>query len=622
MNPELHFFATQTRLYWLSVLSLILLLSPGTPEINPGGYIPSRQHVRDMKDQKKNSNIHLVFPVYDECNWAPVDYKNLRCPIGSQTFPGLENPKTFKIPISRPYYQESGTIPGYLCTKYRLSTTCESNWMAVEEVTHTTHLQDIKLTECLAKVNARTFGTDPEFLEHPLKQCTWTKTETSTIERVVIEQHPVMYDPYRGKYVDPIFPGGAYFGTGTITNSKSKAWIPAVPDRPEACKHEQNINSIVYIPNMYEHSAVSFKEHGKIWTDITREKSFTDACVMTFCQKEGIRFPDGELFFIVKADFVDSQFIIMQNSLPTCAEETIVKLQDPFEEGHFSSSLGMAQIFLMKCHETISKLRNRDPVSQVDISYLSQSYPGHGLAYKWYEGTLTSCLVNYVVGALVDKDRKIILSHGGTKSHTPGGYVYRDWSQSTVPGTLIGPNGILNISGTLEIPFDNMFREFIHSELTQETGYHNVSHHELKPIIDSLPDDINWHEHPNNSIIPSDKPGIIGYVKGSWHTWQMYLYIWGVLMMMGGIIYIFVAYPEVWEFFKITFLCMFGWIYYVPKVFCLCCCKITSAITDRKKEQRQNPGLYRTDHEQGLDIPLRQVTTSTNRALMRVPNFH
>ncbi|AMK09252.1 glycoprotein [Drosophila sturtevanti sigmavirus] len=580
--------------YILPILMSALLTSgmgallPGAFRIDPGTWRGATEF------EPGNERSKLVFPVYDRCPWKPVDLNQLKCPVGGQVYPGLENPSTLSMPLSRPFYKDTQRYGGYLCTKYRLTTTCESNWAAVETVTHMTQHIPIQVSECL-KANMDKEGVDhKDILEHPLKDCSWWTTKSVYKDHITVEDHPVKYDPYMGKYVDKLFPSGYYMGPGINCVQPSKVWIPLSSADPAECAHFQNVQGTIYFKAKTEITPEEIIKAGILWTDVTREKKFEHACSMQYCGHPGIRFQDGEFFSLIPPDNMISFTTDLLNSLPVCNPDLIIKLQDPFEEGHFSSNVGLAEIFLMKCHDTVSKLRNCEPVSQVDVSYLGQNFPGHGLAYKWVNGTLYDCMVDYIVGYLGDNNKKIILSHGGTKNHIPAGYVYTDWSQGAKGDISIGPNGMMNITGVIHIPIDTLFREYIHDELTREIGFHNVTHPDLRPIVDISPEDIEWIEQAVTAKTGEQAPGLVGYVKGHWHTWAIYVYVWIGLMGGGLVLYLLLAYPELRRFLKVTFICLFGWIYLVPKGCCYCVCCLT------KKLNRSVHAAHQSDQRDTL----------------------
>lgn len=405
----------------------------------------------------------IVLPSRFNNSWHIAHFDQIQCPFGELDVPP-ELGEKIGVEIMKPSSEIISDIRGFLCHKISLLTTCSFSFWGTREVEYATKTVSISKTECESAIfNYKIKG--PEIFEHPSSLCIWMDKNTVEKEVITVVDHPVHLDPYNMELVDTIFINGHTNIFEPLFIHDSSYWISESPIQiSQSCPDFEIYTGVLY--NTNNAKIDGFRPTTRLWTNHFRTFSFQDVCKMNFCNKTGIKFPNNEWLKIRISNSISQNYQSWTHSLPTCGtpeEINLPKYRD-VEQHTVESILGI--FFHSKCVETVSRLRNKQSITPFDLSFLAQSHPGKGLAYRLGPHGLESQWTNYIRARPLQNhtDKNVI---GET---TSGELIkFHDWY--TIGNIIHGPNGIIQKGNVTLFPPHQSLRSLIDQDIT-----HTIDH--------------------------------------------------------------------------------------------------------------------------------------------------
>ncbi|QXV86588.1 glycoprotein [Yushu rhabdovirus] len=402
----------------------------------------------------------IIYPVDFSHNLLPIDPANISCPIGHlHTYPNAIH--SFRVRYNRISGFSKKKVKGKLCHKFILSTTCEENILWSKTVTYTKQNARITQNECLEAIR-KTYDVAETLVEHPPPYCAWSQENTVSLEFITVRDHPVSYDPYSGNFLDVIFPEGKTFDSAHGTIYDSGYWITTDDLNSDEFTQMETGYGLVYFPDTWDPRELLIPE-ARFWSERFRERDFQRTCRLKFKGREGIRFKNGEWFELEFVEEKDQGYFVWWKNLPPCTgANTRVKVADPYENEHHTVDSLTALMFYDRCQNSLSKLRNSQVLTPLDVSYLSQTYPGMGPAYIITSTGLKTFLTTY------ELIQRTSMYTNETIGYTSGGkpVKFSNWTRRS--DLIHGPNGLILRDGRLIFPAFSEMRSLIEVELTQE----------------------------------------------------------------------------------------------------------------------------------------------------------
>lgn len=347
--------------------------------------------------------------------WEKIEPSDLICPVYNNvelTLPdrGVMEELTVFVPSG---YRDR-LIEGHICQKIRSTAKCHEHWFSGRDIVYETKQLVVSLEECTYEMArpSSAFKVTP-----PTPDCSYFSDLDVSKDLVSISKMDVHYDPYRNSYVSPVLVGGSCKDSPCRASFGRSLWIPN-QKADTTCSLERRT---VWVEKTDEgnlfHSALHPPKTGK-------------TCRMSFCGKSGLKFTDGEWFYL--PDYVPAP----EDSAP-CKNSTVSSYSatDEIDEVDYLEDLVKAS----RCYDTISRIRATNSLSPWDLSIFTPDRPGISYGYRIRGGVLERALLQHVISA----SRALVGPQIG--SDAGGNPIYwSDWIPEGVANqTWHGPNGLI-----------------------------------------------------------------------------------------------------------------------------------------------------------------------------------
>lgn len=347
--------------------------------------------------------------------WERIEPADLSCPVYNNVELSLPDQiQAVEMVIHVPVGYRDKLIQGHICQKIQSTAYCHEHWFFGRDITYETRQVVVSLDECIYEMTrpSSAFRVTP-----PTPQCSYFTDEEASRESISITQMDVHYDPYRNSYVSPILVGGSCKDSPCRASFGRALWIP-VKKAETTCELERRT---VWVENttsgLIYHSALHPPKTGSV-------------CRMAFCGKEGVRFSDGEWFYM-------PNYMAVTNGAERCVNKTVSSYSATSEaaEATYMDDLVKSS----RCYDSISRIRATGSVSPWDLSIFTPDRPGPAYGYRMRDGILERSLLQYVITAArrMQNDQIGVDAWGSP-------VFWDDWiSEGPANQTWHGPNGLV-----------------------------------------------------------------------------------------------------------------------------------------------------------------------------------
>ncbi|AEG25354.1 glycoprotein [Vesiculovirus perinet] len=422
-------------------------------------------------------SFQIVFPEFNNAAWLPYLKTSRYCPQSAE-MEFERRVSTTLLSADVPIGVTPTKSDGYLCHAAKWVTTCDFRWYGPKYVTHSIHdltPAQVDCHEALARYKAGTLF-NPGF---PPASCGYATITDSEQKVVMITPHHVGIDDYRGKWIDPIFPGGECTTNYCETLHNSSVWLPADEKIVDICA--QTFRKIKVTATYPSEGAVT-KETISLHSAYHPHVPGTGICRMTYCSKEGLRLPNGEWLGIFYDNRIKTTDV--RTVFPACPDGLEVKSTLNSDGANTIAWETQRMLDYALCQSTWDKVQNKEPLSAVDLSYLSARSPGKGLAYTVINGTLHFAHVRYVrtwIDGPVLKDLK------GSR-FDPTAAQKTLWDQWFPFGSNeIGPNGLLKTPKDFKFPLYIIGTGLVDEDLQELSEAGPIDHPQIPDASGILP---------------------------------------------------------------------------------------------------------------------------------------
>lgn len=347
--------------------------------------------------------------------WERIEPADLMCPIYNNVALTLsEQEEMVEVTVYVPSGYRDKLIEGHICQKIRATATCHEHWFTGRDLVHETKQTPVSLEECLQEIEKpeAVFSVLP-----PTPDCSYFQDLSAVNDLVSISKMDIHYDPYRDSYVSPVLVGGLCRSSPCRASFGRSLWIPNQKG-DTTCQLEKRS---VWVERTSE---------GSIYHSAMHPPKSDPVCRMNFCGKQGMKFDDGEWFYIPELDDWTSNLTVCQDT--TVSSYSAASEMDEID---YVEDLMKAS----RCYDTISRIRATAAISPWDLSIFSPDRPGLSYGYRLNNGILERSLLHYVISATRELNGTIIGSDlAGSKIY------WDDWiAEGPANQTWHGPNGLL-----------------------------------------------------------------------------------------------------------------------------------------------------------------------------------
>nr|UUG74019.1 MAG: glycoprotein [Culex pseudovishnui rhabdo-like virus] len=392
-------------------------------------------YVRDQIHAVSSDSLMMLFPTSPNIEWHDVSPSNLICPDASLH---REMEKGLALPVHRPTIGKTPNLSGTLCIAMELVTTCYKGFFGGVDVSISSNPSVISEDNCRKEIASQAQG-DYRSTEHPQPVCSWMKT--SSVRRSIITLNPldVHYDPYSDTLYSSLFLGGKCQTNVCPTVFENRIWIPH-ESLTEFCSAEKLGESKIILYNTSNTQA-------NLWSPDFVVSDDEIPCIMDFCGHKGLRFSSGDWVAlsrddIPKEDWVGEYFYHLRD----CAPNTVVNVVDSSQDFNYISETLLDEFINEQCELTISKIKEGELVSRIELQTLSPRTPGFHPIYRYKPGTFQMSMTHYSWTLIRSTD---VFPYIELSSHSNESIRYNYWTTDNRTGIIDGPNGLYILNKNL-----------------------------------------------------------------------------------------------------------------------------------------------------------------------------
>nr|BBQ04826.1 glycoprotein [Culex pseudovishnui rhabdo-like virus] len=380
-------------------------------------------------------NLMILFPTSTNIEWHDVSPSNLICP-GASLHQKMD--KGLYLPVRRPTIGKTPNLSGTLCIAMELVTTCYKGFFGSVDVTISSNPSVISEDDCRKEIASQSQG-DYRSTEHPQPSCSWMRT--SSVRRSIITLNPldVHYDPYSDTLYSSIFLGGKCQTDVCPTVFENRIWIPH-ESLTEFCSAEKLSESKIILYN-------SSDTQSSLWSPDFVIPDDKTPCIMDFCGHKGLRFPSGDWVALSRDDIPKEEWVGEYfYHLTDCAPHTVVNVVDSGQDFNYISETLLDEFINEQCELTISKIKEGDLISRIELQTLSPRTPGFHPVYRYQPGTFQMSMTHYSWIVIKPTD---VFPYIELFSHSNESIRYDYWTVDNKTGIIDGPNGLYVLNKNL-----------------------------------------------------------------------------------------------------------------------------------------------------------------------------
>nr|AEM60930.1 glycoprotein [Vesicular stomatitis virus] len=420
------------------------------------------------------AKFSIVFPQSQKGNWKNVPATYHYCPSSSdQNWHNdlIGIPMKVKMPKTHKAIQADG----WMCHAAKWITTCDFRWYGPKYITHSIHSIQPTSEQCKESIKQTKQGTwiNPGF---PPQNCGYASVSDSVAVIVQATPHHVLVDEYTGEWIDSQFPDGKCKSEECETTHNSTVWFSDYKVTG-LCDATFVDTDITFFSEDGKKESLGKPNTGYRSNYFAYEKG-EKVCKMNYCKHAGVRLPSGVWF-----EFAD-QDAYTAAKFPECPVGATISAPTQTSVD-VSLILDVERILdYSLCQETWSKIRSKQPVSPVDLSYLAPKNPGTGPAFTVINGTLKYFETRYI---RIDIDNPIIPKMvgkvGGSQTERE---LWTEWYP--YEDVEIGPNGILKTPTGYKFPLFMIGHGMLDSDLHKTSQAEVFEHPHLAEAPKQLPE--------------------------------------------------------------------------------------------------------------------------------------
>uniref|UniRef100_A0AB38Z234 G protein n=1 Tax=Corixo rhabdovirus 2 TaxID=3078403 RepID=A0AB38Z234_9RHAB len=372
----------------------------------------------------------LLIPIPGQDDWNPVSSGDLKCPNKGQVSPTSPLNKKL-VSIMRPAFKEEVLVPGLVCQRWELRTSCARSILFSDTVSKSIRSLPVSSglckTEFQAPQSSETIFPDPD--------CRWMKSTDVISTSITLTSKSLYFIPSSNSFRQE--PTNSYCIPQHGCEVGSSIWFN-LTHYQEECFQDTLIEVSIQIIETEHHDVELKSLH-------YHSHTLKTACLAYYCGVQGIRLDTGE-WMSLSVEL--SQALGDQVPTTPCTKETSdyinIESDEMFEREIEQETENTVLDIL--CMERLEKIQTTSSISLFDISLFLPHQPGNWYVFLYNNGGWYQTKARYIPGYW-DVKLSNKLGYLGTASNNKPIY----WEQLTKNGSnFMGPNGFAwNSTGTL-----------------------------------------------------------------------------------------------------------------------------------------------------------------------------
>ncbi|UOX72933.1 glycoprotein [Wufeng Myotis altarium vesiculovirus 1] len=457
-------------------------------------------------------SVRVLVPGGQDGIWkkTPLGYRH--CPLDAEGFE-IEGMSEVDITIMVPKNLNHRPIEGYLCHRVLYSSVCDFRWYGPKYKTH--HLRRLAPSDesCHNRISQLAEGRT-DWVGFPPMSCNYAASTTTENEEVVIIDHTVGTDDYLSAYIDPIFQGGICRSRTCKTVYEDTLWVSKDHQAHTCGESLVRDTGKVFWPNSGEPKLGDLV----IESSTIPRSSMVGSCKLHLCGWNGVRLKNG-LWFGLNPNTKIRNKDLLDDILKPCASGLTVRTHAP-TMGLVKATWDTDRMLMYTlCHHTWDKIQRGDPLTPIDLSYLSPQRPGPGLGFLLINGTMHMSHLTYKALELAN-DSVWVLDRADRDN--PSQVMWSRWER--MAGVMVGPNGIVKQGSKIIFPMAMIQQGRIISELEQSEVAKVTPHHEILGNLTIHPLDTH-----RDWVHVGDKGDLINEVVEALHIPWMSILFYGAI---------------------------------------------------------------------------------------------
>uniref|UniRef100_A0AB38Z1Q1 G protein n=1 Tax=Corixo rhabdovirus 1 TaxID=3078402 RepID=A0AB38Z1Q1_9RHAB len=363
----------------------------------------------------------LLIPIPGQEDWVPVSPEGLKCPNKGQA-PASLPPNRKLVTIMRPAFREEVLVPGLVCQRWELRTSCSRSVLFSDTVRKTIRSLPVSSGLCKTEFQApqvsETIFPDPD--------CRWMKNTDVISTSITLHSKSLYFLPSSNSFRQE--PTNSYCIAQHGCDVGSSIWFN-MTHYQEECFQDTLIEVAIQVVETEHHDVELKSLH-------YHSHTLKTACLAHYCGVQGLRLDTGE-WMSLSTELSTA----LGDHIPTasCTKELSDYINikgDEILDQELEQETEQVVLDIL-CMERLEKIQTTSTISLFDISLLLPHQPGGWFVFLYNSGRWYQTKARYIPGywdvKLANK-----LGYLGTASNNKPIY----WEQLTKNGSnLLGPNG-------------------------------------------------------------------------------------------------------------------------------------------------------------------------------------
>ncbi|UHK03014.1 MAG: glycoprotein [Hangzhou tipula scripta rhabdovirus 1] len=468
----------------------------------------------------------ILFPISDTVIWSPVNPDHINCT--KYTYQ-QGNDTGIRVTGYTPVLHKDYLVSGYLCTKIKLITKCEKNWLFMTDITYLEVHEEATLQECMGGIHEQKTGGDKVY-QYPPPSCSYGKINFEELTHIHIVTREVHYDPYTDFVVSELFPGGKCKGSSCNTINRGQKWLPNVDHKPQCVS--DHLDKIVYFYKTSDGDTL-------VWSPDMPISFTSGSCRKVYCGLEGILFNDGT-WLGLNTNITIGKDEEWWKSITLCENNKGLKMHEKEYTTHLMEKTNIHLMLEKECNLLKIKLMEGQHISRVELQVLHPTIPGFHPVYRLNRGVLEVGLSEYRSLKLIEDGVSI---YPKFQDRTNRRYTWNYWIAHDKDNLIDGPNGLFVKQGKLRYYLDSIeeYESALNYALKLETRVESI---DIKKHIDGASYLEEKHQKVNDANVLDELL--------HWDPIKHYLILAGAIIVI--IIIIVISIKYIWYPFWITCL--------------------------------------------------------------------
>lgn len=473
----------------------------------------------------KVESIIIVYPKSVSSSYKITNLANIKCPKQSDYLIKPKWATNTAVRMYKPKIETSIEIPGYICKTIKLSHTCIENWLFSSSYKKELTIVKSKVEDCLLEIERSLSGSvDP--LSYPDPVCRYGTDNVQVTYKLAITRMSMPYDPYKNTVTSNHLLNHECSRTPCLTSNGNSLWV-VDHNHEKFCNDISDFDSIdVWIKDKFNNIT-----DNEFWSHDELLGRVKFACKLKYCNKEGIRFQNGDWIAFKDADTaLNSNFA---NKLKECNKNSKINTLDTIGiiDNRFISH--DARYKKENCLKSRIQFLEDRSISRSSLQDLMPTTPGKHPVYF---------ILNNTIGEYVKINLSSVVSEGKIGTLVSDLTDMKDdlFTQPNAMQVRDGPNGLIVLKDKIIYKYSMMDSD--DNTLLQDLHLHNVKFDFTKPdeSFSNQISDETQKISQESSDDTSKSVGLENFTKSAWNTIRSLMWVKYTLWIIIILIVIFI----------------------------------------------------------------------------------